>query len=215
MDRQGVFRLFDGAIGVKLRVERAESSEPLLEATAEWERGEFIGPLFIWKAGGLLHMIYECSRANATAYATSTDGYKWTRPEMGQVEFDGSSANNLLRNGIRGATGVFIDPQAPAAERFKAMGATWPGTTRRRCSPWKARRPCGVGTGRPTRRATRDPGPRSGGAPWAGSRRTAGTGSRWRRPWACDPSTAASPPTTTRPTASTSPTSRSWATRPS
>ena len=44
MDRQGVFRLFDGAIGVKLRVERAESSEPLLEATAEWERGRVHRP---------------------------------------------------------------------------------------------------------------------------------------------------------------------------
>ena len=122
MDRQGVFRLFDGAIGVKLRVEQAERSAPLLEATAEWEQGKFIGPLFIWRADGRLHMIYECSRAEATAYATSTDGYNWTRPELGQVEFDGSSANNLLRNGIRGATGVFMDPQAPAAERFKAMG---------------------------------------------------------------------------------------------
>ena len=122
LDRQGVFKLFDTAIGVKLRVEPAERSAPLLEATAEWERGKFIGPLFIWRADGLLHMIYECSRAEATAYATSTDGYRWTRPELGQVEFDGSSANNLLRNGIRGATGVFIDPQAPPEERFKAMG---------------------------------------------------------------------------------------------
>ena len=83
MDRQGVFRLFDGAIGVKLRVEEAERSEPLLEATAQWERGKFIGPLFIWRADGLLHMIYECSRAESTAYATSTDGYNWTRPGTG------------------------------------------------------------------------------------------------------------------------------------
>lgn len=29
--------------------------------------------------------------------------------------------NSLLANGIRGATGVFIDPHAPPEERFKTM----------------------------------------------------------------------------------------------
>lgn len=58
MNRHGVFELYDAAIGVKLRVEQARRSEPLLDAVAEWEKGEVIGPLFIWKSEGHFHMIY-------------------------------------------------------------------------------------------------------------------------------------------------------------
>ncbi len=122
MNRHGVFELYDAAIGVKLRVEQARRSKPLLDAVAEWEKGQFIGPLFIWEAEGHFHMIYECSRASSTCYARSSDGYHWERPNLGEVEFEGSAKNNILRNGIKGATGVFIDPHAPQAERFKAMG---------------------------------------------------------------------------------------------
>lgn len=122
VDRRGVYELYDGAVGVKLRIESARRSEPLLEAVAEWERGNVIAPLFIWSAAGRLHLIYECSRARATCYATSADGYRWERPELGQVEFEGSTRNNILGRGIHGATGVFLDPHAPPAERFKAMG---------------------------------------------------------------------------------------------
>lgn len=118
----GRFELFDGAVGVRFRVEDADRSEPLLEATAPWELGSSIGPLFIWQADGLYHMIYECSRVNQTCYATSKDALNWTRPALGQFEFDGSTENNILRNGIRGATGVFIDPHCAPNERFKAMG---------------------------------------------------------------------------------------------
>ena len=122
MSRAGRFELYDAAIGVKLRVEPAWKSEPLLEAVEEWEKGHFIGALFIWEAEDRFHMIYECSRAEGTCYATSADGYQWERPELGQVEFKGSKKNNILAHGIKGATGVFIDPASPADERFKAMG---------------------------------------------------------------------------------------------
>jgi len=122
VDKNGRFRLYDGASGVQLRVELADRSPALLEAAADWEIGGSIGPLFIWKADGRFHMIYECTTANGTCYATSDDALRWERPALGQVKFEGSTANNILRNGIRGATGVFIDPHAPHEERFKAMG---------------------------------------------------------------------------------------------
>ena len=35
-------------------------------------------------------------------YAVSTDGLKWTKPELDLVEFDGSKANNLLLRGTHG-----------------------------------------------------------------------------------------------------------------
>ena len=36
-DRKGVFDLFDAAVGVALRVELADRSQPLLEAEMPWE----------------------------------------------------------------------------------------------------------------------------------------------------------------------------------
>ena len=122
VNRQGMYELYDGPIGVAIKVEQARRSEVLLEATAEWERGSSISPLFIWEKDGLQHMIYQCSRVEGTCYATSVDGYAWERPLLGQAVFNGSTQNNILANGIKGATGVFLDPHAPCAERFKAMG---------------------------------------------------------------------------------------------
>jgi hypothetical protein len=59
------------------------------------------------------------------AYAESTDGVHWTKPEIGAVSFLGSTANNLvfglapaLGRGAHGGT-VFKDPSAPADERYK------------------------------------------------------------------------------------------------
>ncbi|NLS79853.1 MAG: hypothetical protein GXY76_21610 [Chloroflexi bacterium] len=61
------------------------------------------------------------------AVAESDDGRHWTKPRVGTVAFDGSTDNNLvyglelaLGRGAHGAT-VFLDPQAPAAERFKLV----------------------------------------------------------------------------------------------
>ena len=91
VNRQGMYELYDGPLGVEVRVEQARRSEALLEATAEWEQGGSISPLFIWETDGLQHMIYQCSRVEGTCYSTSVDGYDWERPELGQVEFKGST----------------------------------------------------------------------------------------------------------------------------
>ena len=119
-DRQGVFDLFDAPVGVALRVEPAARSEPLLESEMPWEAVDSVNPLFIWKTDAGFHMLYESE--SGTCYATSDDAYHWQRPELGEVAFDGSTANNILKEGIVGSTGVFVDPHSPSAERFKAMG---------------------------------------------------------------------------------------------
>ena len=119
-DRQGVFDLFDAAVGIALRVEPAARSEPLLEAEMPWEADDSVSPLFIWQTDDGFRMLYESE--SGTCYATSDDAYRWQRPELGEVDFDGSTANNILKEGIVGSTGVFIDPHAPSQERFKAMG---------------------------------------------------------------------------------------------
>ena len=36
----------------------------------------------------------------AICYATSKDGVTWAKPELGLVEYEGSTANNILWRGI-------------------------------------------------------------------------------------------------------------------
>lgn len=60
-----------------------------------------------------------------TAYAESTDGLRWTRPELGRVEVDGSRKNNyvLKESPFCHNFSPFLDarPDCPASERFKAL----------------------------------------------------------------------------------------------
>ena len=119
VDRQDNYDLYDGAIGVELRVELASRSEPLLEGTEPWEQGS-VSPLFIWKADNQFKMLY--SARFGTCLATSDDAFEWRRPVLNEVEYEGSTENNLLGDGIEGCTGVFIDPYCAPEERFKAMG---------------------------------------------------------------------------------------------
>ena len=66
------------------------------------------------------------NREFGIAYATSQDGLKWTKPELGLVEFEGSKANNLLLRGTHGA-GIIKEPHDPRPERRYKMiyGGTW------------------------------------------------------------------------------------------
>lgn len=56
-------------------------------------------------------------------YAESDDGIDWRKPELNLVEYDGSTANNIvLPAGSRIRPGqIFIDPAAPAEERYKMV----------------------------------------------------------------------------------------------
>jgi hypothetical protein len=62
------------------------------------------------------------------AYAESTDGSRWTKPDLGLVEFRGSKKNNIILNDIHGGTAHDFSPfrdENPAASpraRYKAVG---------------------------------------------------------------------------------------------
>lgn len=117
--RDGELELYDAPVGIRFEVEEAIKSEPLLEAQEEWE-GAHVSPLYVWQQDGRYHMLYDCE--GGQAYAVSEDAYHWTRHHLNEVEFNGSKENNLTASPSKGATGVFEDPSAPAAERYKAMG---------------------------------------------------------------------------------------------
>lgn len=61
------------------------------------------------------------TREMGVCYAESTDGVRWEKPELGLVEFAGSTANNILLRGPHGA-GVFRDDREPdPARRYKML----------------------------------------------------------------------------------------------
>ena len=58
-------------------------------------------------------------REMAICYATSHDGIAWQKPDLGLVEYQGSTANNVVLRGPHGA-GVLKDPREPdTARRYK------------------------------------------------------------------------------------------------
>jgi len=58
-------------------------------------------------------------REMGVCYATSKDGLLWEKPELGLVEFNGSTANNIVVRGPHGA-GVFKDlHEADPSRRYK------------------------------------------------------------------------------------------------
>jgi len=60
-------------------------------------------------------------RITATCYATSDDGVRWTKPDLNIVEFEGSSANNILLKNAHGAS-VLFDPADPnPSRRYKLI----------------------------------------------------------------------------------------------
>ena len=60
-------------------------------------------------------------REMGICYATSKDGIKWEKPELGLVEYEGSKANNIIWRGPHGA-GIFKDPfDSNPARRYKMI----------------------------------------------------------------------------------------------
>jgi hypothetical protein len=56
------------------------------------------------------------NREMGVCYAESRDGLKWEKPELGLIDFRGSTRNNLVIRGPHGA-GVFQDPRDPDPQR--------------------------------------------------------------------------------------------------
>jgi hypothetical protein len=71
------------------------------------------------------------SREMGLCYATSRDGLKWERPDLGIVSFDGSSRNNILMRGVHGASVIYdVDANNPG-EKYKLLaGHEVPGDKR-------------------------------------------------------------------------------------
>jgi hypothetical protein len=107
------------------------TTEPLLLCDRSYEDLQIAYPNVI-REGKVWHMWYEAYDPNYKTdadgflcYACSGDGVKWEKPNLGIVAYGGNRDNNIVIAGapIRGVHGhtVFVDPTAPAAERFKLV----------------------------------------------------------------------------------------------
>lgn len=106
-----------------LKVNPASQRETVIFPDQPWENHIISFFLTVREEEGKLRMWYVCrddwgegSQANL-AYAESTDGVNWTKPNLGIYDYHGSRANNLV--GLHSLEGVvFQDPNVPAAERY-------------------------------------------------------------------------------------------------
>lgn len=91
-----------------------------------------------WQIGGMSSLLHENGKFRlwygvshgirngeeyAVAYAESTDGIRWTKPELGLVEYNGSKKNNLVVGYSSVIGQVFIDPQGKPGEKYKMLAA--------------------------------------------------------------------------------------------
>jgi hypothetical protein len=114
--------------GAELRLAEPVKREVVLELNKPWE-GATSAYFSVFRDGETIRLYYrgtsdDAGRSGFTCYAESTDGIHFTRPSLGLVEFDGSSANNILYKGPHSASfAPFRDanPNAKADERYKAL----------------------------------------------------------------------------------------------
>ena len=62
------------------------------------------------------------NRNQLVLYATSTDGLKWRRPELGLCGFEGSSANNIVFPRLHSPSVVYSPGEADPEKRYNMLG---------------------------------------------------------------------------------------------
>ena len=125
--------------GAQLRLNRPVARELSLVTDRPWE-GNACTSFAVFQDGGVYRMYYiarqfittkdgldENPHPDFVCYAESSDGIDWVRPELGLVEFEGSSRNNIVLSSEKHAFPVrafapFKDanPAADADARYKA-----------------------------------------------------------------------------------------------
>lgn len=133
--------LIDTLGGTSLQLHHPTPAEVVLKREHPWEGLFAFNYMTVLKDGDLYRLYYRTypgleavdgDGRELTCYAESKDGIHWTRPKLGLFEFDGSKKNNIVLAKAAPYThnfSPFIDkrPGVPPAERYKAMGGTFPG----------------------------------------------------------------------------------------
>jgi len=135
--------LLDKRTGASLVLHQPLKREVAINHNAPWE-GNNCGYHTVFRDGDLYRMYYvvahipcgenerrkEPANHNLTvaAYAESTDGVHWVKPELGQFEFAGSTKNNIIMwDGYDKTTEAFLvpfkdtNPNCKPDERYKSL----------------------------------------------------------------------------------------------
>jgi len=116
--------------GVRQVLHRPIRREIAIKAERPWEKFG-VSYMVTFKDGDIFRAWYRVDaaafekgrRRDMTAYAESTDGIHWHKPQLGIIEFAGSKKNNLVWDGDAGNMAPFKDgnPDATPEERYKAV----------------------------------------------------------------------------------------------
>lgn len=127
-----------GTPGLRLKALPSRQGKPVISSTSAPPWMAYIAGANVLYDGGRYRAWVECvptqgwregkpGNSNLCCYAESDDGDSWRFPSLGLVEHNGSKANNIVCGGaltpVTGfhGHGIFIDPSAPAAERYKTF----------------------------------------------------------------------------------------------
>jgi len=118
------------ADGIERRLHEPVRRERAIRAEHPWEKGG-ISYMVAFPDQDRFRAWYRCDcemppedeRQPLIAYAESEDGVRWEKPELGLLEFQGSTANNLVWTGPGNNMAPFRDdsPGVPDDERYKAI----------------------------------------------------------------------------------------------
>ena len=115
------FVYFDSPYGINLFTEKAIREIPIIEGDKPWDRWG-IRPVTLIQEGETYRLWGKCNWDNLhthNCYFESKEGKNWIKPDLGLIEFEGNTKNNLIDNAI--GLSIFVDPVAPKSERYKAM----------------------------------------------------------------------------------------------
>ena len=101
---------------------------PVLRPDRPWEAADMGFCVSVVQDNDFYKMWYltESEARYYICYATSSDGIRWEKPNLGLFTFHGSTDNNIVMTQPVETT-VFLDPVAPPESRFKAISAmNWP-----------------------------------------------------------------------------------------
>jgi len=90
----------DVPTGVEIRAEQATTTPALFATDRPWEQG-MVGWGQVMADSGVYRSWYGCrtDEREFLCYAESDDGMSWRKPDLGIVEFGGSTANNIAFEG--------------------------------------------------------------------------------------------------------------------
>ncbi len=133
------FTTTDVPRGIRIAVQPAQRRGDIIPKERPWEVRS-IGVKTLIKDGDVYKLWASCVDASGQSnacYFESDDGQRWSRPALGLVEYEGSTANNLLP--ACPAESVFLDPSAPPEQRYKGV-AVLP-ISREKFTEFKRQRP--------------------------------------------------------------------------